>query len=174
MKYFLIFSVAAAVMATGCNDDPSSVQGTRSSQATDSASKSSGESHAHPTQGPHKGTLVELGQEEYHAELVHDAQKVTIYILDGAATKAVPIDASELVINLAHDGKPSQYKLLPEPESADPAGKASRFSLQSPELVEELEHNHSNAKLSVMIEGKAYRGEIRHDGEVHHDHAEHE
>ena len=27
--------------------------------------------HAHPTEGPHGGDLIELGNEEYHAELIH-------------------------------------------------------------------------------------------------------
>ncbi len=43
--------------------------------------------HSHPTEGPHHGTLIELGKEEYHAELVHDDKMVTIYILDSAAKK---------------------------------------------------------------------------------------
>ena len=49
--------------------------------------------HAHPSEGPHHGTLVELGNEEFHAEVVHDDKSVTVYVLDAGATKAVPIDA---------------------------------------------------------------------------------
>ena len=41
--------------------------------------------HAHPTHGPHQGDLIELGNEEYHAELLHEEDSVTIYILNGAA-----------------------------------------------------------------------------------------
>ena len=28
--------------------------------------------HDHPSEGPHHGSLIELGKEAYHAELVHD------------------------------------------------------------------------------------------------------
>ena len=56
--------------------------------------------HGHPSEGPHHGGLIELGNEEYHAELVHDddAGTVTLYILDGGVTKQVPIDATEITI----------------------------------------------------------------------------
>jgi hypothetical protein len=62
--------------------------------------------HAHPNEGPHHGDLVELGNEEYHAEVVHgEAGSVTVYILDSAAKVAVPIEAAELMINISHDGE---------------------------------------------------------------------
>lgn len=51
------------------------------------------------------GDLVELGNEEFHAEVVHgEAGSVTVYILDSAAKVTVPIDATELTINVSHDG----------------------------------------------------------------------
>jgi len=57
--------------------------------------------HAHPGEGPHHGDLVELGNEEYHAEVVHgEGGSVSVYILDSAAKSAVPIDATELTINI--------------------------------------------------------------------------
>lgn len=128
------------------------------------------EVHSHPTEGPHHGSLIELGKEEYHAELVHDDKTVTIYILDSAAKTVVPIDAKELVINLVHDGKPEQFKLAASPDTGDPPGKCSRFALQDAELIAELDHEHVAAKLSVSIAGKSYRGEIKHD-HGGHDHA---
>ena len=50
-------------------------------------------SHAeHPTEGPHHGDLIELGDEAFHAELVHDeSDTVTIYILDSSAQDEVSI-----------------------------------------------------------------------------------
>ncbi len=126
--------------------------------------------HAHPSEGPHHGTLVELGNEEYHAEVVHDEQSVTVYILDASATKAVAIDAAELTINLTHDGSPEQFKLAASPDEADPAGKSSRFSLTDAELVGHLDDDAAAPKLMVTIDGTPFRGEIKHD----HDHAGHD
>jgi hypothetical protein len=133
------------------------------------------DNHVHPTEGPHHGSLIELGNEEFHAELVHDETSVTIYILDSAAKIAVPVDAQEVAINLVHDGKPEQFKLAAQPDSGDPAGKSSRFVAENKELVEELEHDHGNSKLTVLINGKSYRGDIQHNHHHSgHDHAGHD
>lgn len=128
--------------------------------------------HDHPSEGPHHGGLIELGNEEYHAELVHDdaAGTVTIYLLDSAARAAVPVDAKELQINLSHDGNAEQFKLAASPDSGDPVGKASRFVSSDAELAEELDHEGVQAQLVVSIAGKQYRGAIEHD----HDGEEHE
>ena len=60
----------------------------------------------HPEEGPHNGHLIELGKEEYHAELVHDdaTHTITLYLLDGSAKKMVPVADKELTINLVADG----------------------------------------------------------------------
>ena len=123
--------------------------------------------HAHPTEGPHGGGLVELGNEEFHAELVHDdkAETVTIYILDAKAESSVAIDAAELTVNLKHDGKGEQFKLASAPDKEDPKGKSSRFVSSDKELAEDLDHEDVDAELVATIEGKQYRGKIDH----HHD-----
>jgi hypothetical protein len=127
--------------------------------------------HAHAAEGPHGGSIVELGTEEYHAELVHDeaSKTVTVFILDASATKAAPIDATEVVINLTHEGEGEQFKLAASSDSADPAGSSSRFASADPELAEELDHAHGGATLVVTVAGKQYRGELAHD----HDHEGH-
>ena len=95
--------------------------------------------HAHPSVGPHHGSLVELGNEEFHAEVVHDDKSVTVYVLDASASKAVPIDAQDLTINLIHDGKPEQFKLAASPDAGDPSGKSSRFTLADADLVSHID-----------------------------------
>ena len=75
--------------------------------------------HAHASEGPHHGELIELGNEEYHAELLHDGSSVTIYVLSGAADQQVAIDATEIVINTTHDGKPEQFQLAAKPDASD-------------------------------------------------------
>lgn len=127
--------------------------------------------HAHPSEGPHHGDLVELGNEEFHAEVVHGkAGRITVYILDSAAKAAVPIDATELAINITNDGNAEQFKLLAERDSADPEGKSSRFSLTDEELASDLDSHDATAKLVVMINGKSYSGKIAHDHDADHKH----
>ena len=127
--------------------------------------------HAHPSEGPHHGDLVELGNEEFHAEVVHgEGGSVSVYILDSAATAAVPIDATELTINITHDGNAEQFKLPADRDAADPDGKSSRFSLKDEELSSDLDSHDAAAKLVVMINSKSYSGKIAHDHDAEHKH----
>jgi hypothetical protein len=129
--------------------------------------------HAHPNEGPHHGALIELGNEEYHVELVHDDKSVTVYVLDATAKVAVAIDAAEVTINLLHDGKPEQFKLPANPESGDPSGKSSRFMLADAELASHIDDEATQPKLMLTISGTPYRGEIKHDHDHEgHDHAD--
>lgn len=153
------------IAALGCGESK------QNAPAANSSSTEADE-HAHPTEGPHHGSLIELGNEEYHAELVHDdaAGTVTIYLLDSAAKAVVPVDAKQLQINLSHDGEAEQFELLATPEAGDPPGKASKFVSSDAELAEELDHEGVQAQLVVSIAGKQYRGTIEHD----HDHEGHD
>ncbi len=118
--------------------------------------------HDHHGEGPHQGHLVELGNGKFHAELVHDDSSVTIYLLDESTKSAVAIDATEILINLKHDGHAEQFKLAAAPETGDPAGKSSRFTLQSSDLANHVDNEASEAKISVMIDGTAYTGSLAH------------
>ena len=127
--------------------------------------------HAHASQGPHKGALIELGDEEYHGEIILDekAHLVTIYLLGSNAKDSVPVAATEVVINLKHGDKPEQFKLKAVPQKSDPTGKSSRFSVKNSELIEDL--HHAQAQLRVKISGKSFVGKITIGD---HDHAGHD
>lgn len=129
--------------------------------------------HAHPTEGPHHGKLVELGGEDYHAEVVHDdeAGALTVYLLDSAARNAVFSEAPEVVINIRKGDQPLQFKLGGLKKDGQPEGKFSEYSLVEPELLKALHDKASTAKLSVTIDGKPYSGEVSHDDHAAHDHA---
>ena len=129
--------------------------------------------HAHPSEGPHHGDLVELGNEDFHAEVVHgEGGSVSVYILDSAAKAAVPIGAAEVTINMTHDGIAEQFKLPAERDASDPEGKSSRFSLKDEELASDLDSHAATAKLVVMINGKSYSGRIEHDHDAEHKHGD--
>lgn len=129
--------------------------------------------HDHPSEGPHHGSLIELGKEAYHAELVHDEKNgsITIYILDGTAKKSVPIKAESLMINAKHDGKGQQFTLAAAPESGDPKGQSSRFSTQDKKLGDLLDKEGVTARLVLEIDGKSFNGEVPpHDHDHGHAH----
>lgn len=173
--YFLMTASALALMLgfAGCGRD--STNRAASSAATETAGPpatvESGHEHAHASVGPHGGSLIELGEEEYHAELVHNEQAgtVTIYLLDSAAKANVPIDAADVTINLKHDGRGEQFKLTSSPDQGDPAGKSSRFASSDAELAADLDHEDAAPQLVITINGKQYRGAVAHD----HGHDEH-
>jgi hypothetical protein len=125
--------------------------------------------HDHPSEGPHGGHLIELGAEEYHAELVHDdaTKTVTVYLLDSKATQPVGIAETELTLNLVVDGKPQQVKLAAAPQPGDTEGNASRFSVVDEKVLEALDAPKTTGRLNVTIAGKSYTGEIAHEA---HDH----
>ena len=65
------------------------------------------DAHDHSTEGPHGGHLVELGNEEYHAELLHDeaAHSVTVHLLDAAGKQPVAVPLPEVTLQLLRDGQ---------------------------------------------------------------------
>jgi hypothetical protein len=174
-RTFSILSAVALCAATvGCQgNSPTTQKESQPSKAANKAHDHDHGDHDHPSEGPHHGVLVELGNEEYHAELVHDDASglVTVYLLDSHAEKAVTTAAAEVVINLKHGDKPEQFKLSAQPEDGNPAGQSSRFSLSSKDLIEHLHDVGAAARLNVMIAEMPYSGVIPAEG---HDHAGHD
>lgn len=86
---------------------------------------------------PHGGTLVVLGEEFAHLELVIDSQtgKLTAFVLDGEAEKSVRIKQSELEIEVE---KPSKFSVKLEafanPLTGESKGDTSEFRGESEKL----------------------------------------
>lgn len=82
--------------------------------------------------GPHKGAVIEWGDEEYHLEFVPDAKTgtVTVYVYgdhkDLDKGKAKAIDAKSLVLALKTTPAVT-VKLDPKPAKDDGEGKSSVF-----------------------------------------------
>jgi hypothetical protein len=159
--------IAIASFIAGCGGGNDADTNTTPVVETDDHGHEHESGHDHPDHGPHGGDLVELGGDDYHAEVVHgDDGSVTVYILDGAAASTVAIDATELNINVTHDGQPEQFTLAASPEAVDAEGMSSRFVSNDAELGEHLDEEGASAKLVVRIDGTPYSGNIAHS----HDH----
>ena len=114
-------------------------------------------------EGPHKGAIVEWGEEEYHLELVTDAKEgtVTVYVYGGEDDlkkgTAKPIDSKSLTLGLK--GTPATtVKLEPAAQKGDPKGSASVFTAKG-------EAFKKGAKLEGTLSGKVgtkpYSGEFK-------------
>ena len=130
---FSLLPLAGVLMFVGCGKLPDE-KTNKAANADSHSDADHPDEHAHPTEGPHHGMLVELGKEEYHAEVLfpehNETSAVTVYILDSSAKKTVPIDAESITLNMSHDGKPEQFQLPAKPEAGDPEGEIVAVQLQ--------------------------------------------
>lgn len=189
---FLVMALAAV---SGCgstttpadNSPPSEsghYEGDGHDHSGDEAGHLAGDGHdhdgesaqVHPTEGPHGGHLVELGNEEYHAELLHDeiTHTVTVHLLDAAGTQPVALSQPEITLQLFQDGQFVKYalKAIPAPDAT--AGTASQFAIVDEALCDALVHgDETRGRLQVTINGKPYTGTIEHSSHDEHEQDEH-
>lgn len=128
--------------------------------------------HDHGEKGPHGGGIVELGKEEYHAEILvdHDSHAVVVYVLGKDAKTAEPVDAQEITVT--PEGK-TALTLKAAPQKGDPDGKASKFELVDNGVVHDLmDAGFVHGDLSIKIGENSFTGHIDYhmDGSDHHDH----
>jgi hypothetical protein len=152
--------VAAAIAAALIGCQPPAA---KSPAAKDTAHDHDHEHHHH---GPHGGHIMEIGNEEYHAEWTHDESgKVTFYLLDSAVKKEVPIAAEEITIDVKiGNNEPVTYKLA----AVNPQdGKSATFETVDKNLLGVLETLKAQgviATLHVTIDGKHFAQRIQeHD-----------
>ena len=89
-------------------------------------------SHAH---GPHDGHIVEIGEEEYHAEWTHDGKgKVTVYVLDKEMKKDVPIAAEKIVIETKIGEAKNSFDLEAVSRTEGDMPMASQFEITDSQL----------------------------------------
>ncbi len=173
MRIYFVISAVIASFATGSL----SAQQPRNAPSLSSQPRAIGggnehEGHDHAAHGPHEGELLDVGKEEYHVELCIDEAKkqMVVYLLDKQVKSYVAIDAPFLAVNLKMKGKPVQAKLKPIPQETDNKGFASCYGLVSPELIDALHDESSDAKLAFKIGNKPFTVKIVHA----HDHAGHD
>ena len=161
MRTTLVFPVLFSMLVTlaliaGCAREHSSSLPAAPTQWDDGA-------HVHavhmcPSEGPHGGQLLEIGEGDYHAELIHDETRhlVGIYLLDANASAPVPIGQSSLMINLLVGGKPAQFRLPATPLDGEAGQHSSHFELLDEKLCEALDLPGTKPRFNVTIQGKQY------------------
>jgi hypothetical protein len=117
---------------------------------------------AHEHKAPHGGALVELGEEYAHIEVVLEAAtgKITGYLLDGEAEKAVRIKQNEIELKISTiEGKDMpitvSLKAMANLLSEEKVGDTSQFGGQSDKLKNTKKFEASvNA---VTVKGKEFK-----------------
>lgn len=130
-------------------------------------------SDGHPTEGPHGGHLIELGNEEYHAELLHDenTHRVTIHLLDSAGKTPVAVPLEEVSLQLFRAGQFEKYTLTAALGQGSAAGGVSQFEIVNAALCDALcDEDELRGQLQITINGKPYTGTIEGGGHEGHDH----
>lgn len=80
----------------------------------------------HEHKAPHGGTLIVLGDEAAHLELVLSRNGgMTLYVLDGEVENSIRVAQSELTIEV--DGKPVLLKAHPSELTGEKVGDCSEF-----------------------------------------------
>jgi hypothetical protein len=86
----------------------------------------------HPYRAPHQGTIVVLGRDEFHLELVRDAAAgtVTAYLFNETVTIPVRSKSSGFEIIATVDGQKRTLAFTPQPDATrgETAGDTARFS----------------------------------------------
>ena len=127
--------------------------------------------HDHGAPGPHGGSLVELGDEQFHAEVVldHDTHTLRVFLLGPDAKTAATTGAKELT--LTPEGK-TALTLKAAPQEGDAEGNASQFELVDEAAVHEfLDAKMIHAELAVTIGETPFSGHVDyHLDDIHHEH----
>ncbi|MEX0726595.1 MAG: hypothetical protein WEB58_20630 [Planctomycetaceae bacterium] len=126
--------------------------------------------HGH---GPHEGHLLELGEHEYHAEVVFDgaSRNLTVYILGADAKSPLPIANDAVVFELEEGEDELELAITAVPLEGEPEGKSSRFEVAGDAVPERIKSEEDlEGHLHITIEGKEFEGELHHDGDHEHGH----
>ena len=112
----------------------------------------------HEHSAPHGGTLVELGEEFAHLEIVLDAAtgKLTVFALDGEAEKAVRLKQPEIEITIANPATVVKLSGVANSLTGETASDTSEFAGQSDALKSAARFE--GVIRAVTIKGQSFKG----------------
>ena len=167
-SFELALTAAFALVLAGCTDGNSEFTEVNHDESEVAHDDHSGHGHGH--HGPNGGEIVEVCNEEFHAEVVVDegTHRIDVFVLGSDAKTAKPIDASEISLSFKHGDEVEDFKLTAAAIDGEPEGQSSKFTLTSEELFEELHEHSEGATLSFTAGGESLSGTVTHT----HDHGD--
>lgn len=169
-SFELTLVAAFAVILTGCTNNDSGFTEVSHDESEVGHGDHSG--HDHGAHGPNGGDIVEVGNAEFHAEVVVDEgeHRIDVFILGSDVKTAKPIAASEIAISFKHGEEVEEFKLAASPLDGEAEGQASKFSITDEELFEEL-HEHSEGATLTFADGdQTLTGTVKHSHDHGHEH----
>ncbi len=153
----LILLLLAVLAFSGCQSSPTETKPTASPSPSPSAQATKTES-GHEHSAPHGGTLVELGEEFAHLEIVLDAStgKLTAYALDGEAEKAVRLKQPEIEITVANSATVVKLGGVANNLTGETTSDTSEFAGQSDAL--KGANSFEGVIRAVTIKGQPFKG----------------
>lgn len=133
---WILFICLSTVLALGgCQSSPTETNAPAASTPSPSTEAAKKEAE-HEHSAPHGGTLIELGEEFAHVEIVLDAAtgRLTAYALDGEAEKAIRIKQSEIEIAVENPAATIKLGGVANALTGETADDTSEFSGQSERL----------------------------------------
>ena len=162
-----LISILVLLLVVGCQQ-PSSPP----PPATGDGHQHEGEhAHAPGALGPQGGHVLELGEEQYHAEWTHEdlSGEIVIYLLDADIKQDVTTTAELITITTTIRGESQTYELAADNQDQGDPPRPTRFKTTNPNLLTAQKQAGSGVKaeMRVIIDGTFFRGTFeKHD----HDH----
>lgn len=173
-SFELALTVAFTLVLTGCTDGSSEF--TEVSHDEPEVGHDDHSGHGHGAHGPNGGDIVEVGSEEFHAEVVVDEaeHRINVFILGSDAKTAKPIAASDISISFKHGDEVEEFKLAASALDGEAEGQASKFTITDEELFEELHEHPEGATLNFSDGDQALTGTVKHSHDHGHGHGDHD
>ena len=157
-----------AILSIGCDPPAPVTSDGTNSEHHHGHDHDHGHGH-HEKLGPNGGHILELGDEQYHAEWVHDdeAGRVEVIMLDGDAQEEIAVGAMVANITVVVDGEQAYALDATNAEN----GLASRFAIVAPDLLGALTVGEGvEAKLTMEIDGQRFSSAFENHDHHGHDH----
>ena len=125
--------------------------------AHDKADEIADTGHEHAP-GAHGGAIVEIGRDNYHAEVVfEEGGLIRLFTLGQDESKVHEVDSQTLTayVKPHQSGSAVSVEFQPEPQSGDTEGKTSQFVAQLPEQLRDQEIDVTIT--SILIDGERFR-----------------
>jgi hypothetical protein len=163
----------ALALFTGCSgQEETRTFDEKDSQASAEAEHDHGHDHDHDAHGPNGGHLLEVGEEQYHVEVVFDNDKrtLTAFILGPDAKTAYPIAGESIDFDMEIGDKEHEIPLAAKPLEGEKDGKSSRFVAEGKAIPESVKaESDLNGHFHLDIGENHFHVDLAH-GDHDHDH----